>query len=196
LNKVNDPWFVAHDAYLNDIQGIAGYTYTEDYPITVLGCVDQHQFCNPNIPGYDGERTGCTSLGSVPQIYDELGALELNDFQETIAAHLMWPLLFSNMFFSVSGRGASALRANSKVYELVSYGLPETQWMTEVSEWFALILARIQGSFVDYATGPGPLGPGEILIPIDTKSEKAVCRSQKVPARAGFQNSSVLGIAI
>lgn len=53
----DDPWMSAHIPYNFTSLGISGYL--SDYYLSLLGCVDQYQICNPNV---DGD-SGCSILG-------------------------------------------------------------------------------------------------------------------------------------
>jgi hypothetical protein len=170
--------------------------YLGDNYVNVLGCIDQHQFCNPSYPGFDGSSTGCTSLTSYQGAIDDLNNLPLGDFQQATAGRFVSALIFETLYYSVSGRGASALRASEMVYDLSQASLPNNQWTIEISNWFALILARLQQAVVEYATGPLDLPPGGIVQSPDTVSNRALCLSQKVQATNGYQNFSTLGVAI
>ena len=101
------------------------------------------------------------------------------------------------MYFSVNGRGSSALRANEGVYELTQGPLPPTQWMTEVEGWFAVGMAKLQQLVVQYATGPAVVLQGTyVKKPTDAIGE-AMCRGQKVRSGAGGTiNFSVLGVGV
>ncbi|OQU98126.1 hypothetical protein CLAIMM_03951 [Cladophialophora immunda] len=178
-SKVDDPWFGAHQELNLSFGGVYSTVYQEDFPVTILGCLDQHQFCNPRYPGFNGESTGCTALTSATKVYDDLAGLKLNDYQSTTIWNLNESLVYANTWNAVNGRGASALQASNKMAGLLGTGLPPTQWMTEVSGVVCVYLSSTAGQ----------LSP-------NTSVGHDICRSQKVSARDGYQNFSVLGISI
>jgi hypothetical protein len=99
--------------------------------------------------------------------------------------------------------GADALLATGQVIPSagVSFSLPDNHWTLEVASWFAIGLAGLQQSIVEYATGPSPehLANGE-AIPLSTLGDphsavtKAICASQMIKSPGGYQNFSALGL--
>lgn len=77
-------------------------------------------------------------------------------------------------------------------------GLPSDQWMLELQNWFAVNMARLQHSVVEYATGPTDLGSlGEVIPLAGVQTlEQSLCNSQLVPLPVGYQNFGFLGIMI
>src|SRR5436190_11255986 len=81
---------------------------------------------------------------------------------------------------------------------IVQSAIQLTQWHKEVSIWFAISLARLQASVVEWAVGPKYLVPGS---GIQVKStllfiEKIMCRNQLVRNTGPYQSFSVLGVAL
>jgi hypothetical protein len=104
----------------------------------------------------------------------------------------------SNMFYSVSGRGSSALKAQSTVFTLTQVGqLPGNQWQIELDGWFATSLASLQLYLYEKALGPVDVlvNGGSINTPTNTY-EQALCRRQMIRSVSGYQNFSTLGVAI
>jgi hypothetical protein len=59
------------------------------------------------------------------------------------------------MFYSVSGRGSGALKAQSTVFTLTQVAqLPDNQWQIELDGWFAISLASLQQYLYEKAVGP------------------------------------------
>ena len=102
---------------------------------------------------------------------------------------------FLTTFYSVNSRGASALRASETVNNLQQVALPNNQWMTEVSTWFGVSMAKLQQKVVGYATGPGYIPSGMSLSrPIGPQEHN--CRNQILRSSSGTVSFSVLGVAI
>jgi hypothetical protein len=83
------------------------------------------------------------------------------------------------------------------MFDRMSAGLPDNQWMLEAESWFATSLAGLQQWGVKYVSGPGP---DEVLSELSVNwtndgspETKALCGSQKIFAN-GYQNFSVLGL--
>jgi hypothetical protein len=45
---IDDPLFSAHKMHTEQIGTVTGVYYTSDNDVTVLGCVGQHQYCDPS----------------------------------------------------------------------------------------------------------------------------------------------------
>ncbi|KAK3615282.1 hypothetical protein LTR22_027495 [Elasticomyces elasticus] len=173
----DDPWLSAH---------IDAGDWLADNYFSTLGCIDQHQFCNPNLDASNG---GCTSLTGSTTIVDEAFAI-------ATASRILTAVRWGSIHDSVNGRGASALLASETCFHNGQPGLPNNQWQIEVDAWFATSLARLQQSVVEYVFKPTNLPPGVVSLPETDIPGQIMCRSQKVKAGSGFQNISLLGVVI
>ena len=189
-NPVDDPIFKAHTLETTPTTGVP-YYLSDDW-VDVIGCVDQYQYCNP---GHNEQATQCTSLTSNNEVIVDLDEIGLSKWQVATAKHISWNMMFSSMYYSVAGRGATALLASESVFGLDQPSLPDNQWQTELSNWFNISLARIQQTVVEYAAGPTNLGTTGSVTVSNSLIERSVCHSQKV--RSGnYQNFSLLGVGI
>lgn len=191
--EVKDPIFAATSPIRSVMDNGKNVTlYTSDYFVNPLGCVDQHQFCNP-------ANQKCTKLDSYDSAVRSAQAdLEYNSMQYGTVSTLSLNLYLSIMSQSIGGRGSAALRALEMVSGLFSGPLPADQWKTEVEYWFTTGLAKVQKGFVEYAKGPtNVLENTYISKPFDSASHQ-LCNSQKVraPPGSGAVSFSTLGVAI
>ena len=171
-----------------------GTYYEADNFVTVMGCTDQYQICNPAKPGPDG----CTPLGTIDALNDAAGNIGLNDYQLSTQDTINIAMRESNMFDSVFGRGASALKAQSTVFERFQEAqLPNNQWQIEASGWFAVSLASLQQALVEIATGPVDIvSSGGYVESFSTPYAQAICNRQMIRNVNGYQNFSTLGVGI
>lgn len=154
-----------------------------------MACAEQHQICNPS-------NNQCTDLQSSSTILSATNSLGLNLVQEGALQRIVLQMAVTNVYSSISGRGASALRAQETVQTLDQAPLPANQWQIEVSSWFNTGLAKLQKGILEYAQGPQNVLQGTyIWKPTDIVS-KAMCYSQKIENTGGTISFSVLGIAI
>jgi hypothetical protein len=207
LDPVDDPLFAAHQP-TNTTFGTGANLqtikqYTRDTWIDTLGCIDQHQVCNPN--PHNQSSPLCTPLTSVNGLTDALvqrsaeredSYLAMDSDQFSIATLLIGTIGYWEMNDVVGARGASALKANQILVGLASPGLPINQWVIEVETWFRATLAAVQGLIVQYAAGP-TVSNG-IITPPTLATDQALCDQMLVRATpdGSFQNFSVLGLAI
>ena len=166
---------------------VTGFTYyLSDRYVNVLGCTDQHQFCNP--------ATGkCTELTASDRVFREITKIGLNEVQTATALRLGVSIMFMNTFFSVHPRGANAFRASETIQGGIQVALPNNQWITEVSSWFAVSLAKLQQKTIQYATGPSydiqTIAPG-------TQEDANMCKNQIIRSQGGTISFSVLGLCV
>lgn len=102
------------------------------------------------------------------------------------------------MFYSVSGRGSGALKAQSTVFTLTQVAqLPDNQWQIELDGWFAISLASLQQYLYEKAVGPTGItvAGGTVNMPTDAFG-RAICERQMIRNVSGYQNFSTLGVAI
>ena len=129
-------------------------------------------------------------------ILHEVYKLGMNNRQFAVVGRIAPQQLMLSMYTSVTGRGSSALRASETVFELSQIGLPNNQWMIEVSSWFAITLAKLQEIPIRWATGPPYVPDGSKLIRASRTEEIQMCKSQMILSPGGTMSFSVLGIAI
>lgn len=192
LNPVSDPFFSANQKVVVPInytsQGNVNMTwYQPDDYVNALACIDQHQFCNPN-------NDRCTPLTASDATRIATASLGLNARQRAFTNRMT--LLLFNIFYSVTGRGESALRASESKFDKSQVSLPNDQWMLEVNSWFAVAMARLQQAVVQYATGPPYIPEGATLLRPLTQAEITMCKSQRVRSPGGTLSFSILGMAI
>ena len=188
---VNDPFYRATIPITLDASDGTNLTsYMPDLYVNVLGCTDQHQFCNPTT-------ANCTNLTAANLISNELRSIGLNDAQNKTAYRLD-DFLFSMTTQYNLVRGASALRASETISSVnnIQNALPDNQRITEVSTWFAVSLALLQQKTVQYATGPQYTSDILQLVPPVTKQGKKMCQNQKVGSLGGTTSFSVLWVTI
>ncbi|KAH0552959.1 hypothetical protein GP486_006843 [Trichoglossum hirsutum] len=189
---IDDPFFAAH--FRPNITPASSPVYIAEGYASVIGCIDQHQFCNPN----NGQ---CTPLGRLDAKSgaDATKRLEWNSAQEYTLLVINLALIDTQIYHSIAGRGAAALRAQETVYDNTNGRLPNNQWIIELKTWFSVALAKLQAGVVESATGPEYTSNGLLRKVNLTDSGEIydnLCRMQKVRTNGGYQSFSVLGLSI
>ncbi|OQV03334.1 hypothetical protein CLAIMM_08386 [Cladophialophora immunda] len=195
LSPVTDPFFQAtKQAKLQTTTGTQLYYKANNYDefVHFVSCVDQHQLCDPN-----ASPPNCTALHG----WMTLQAAILNfawttPRQLATALRIQQVLQYSSMFYTTSGRGGLVLRASEKVAEIISAGLPNNQWVIEMSNLFAMALARLQHGVVEYATGPSDITDGMIVQGPSDAEGQALCSAQMVRNTGSYANFSILGLSL
>ena len=184
---VYDPLFMATIKDNYTLDGEVVYQYKPDYLVRALACADQYQICNPH-------KDKCTPLTGKSLVLNNIAELDLSNFQNQTIMELGLALQMQATYFSVQTQGARALRAADTLISssFIQIGLPPDQWMTEVTEWFRVSMARLQQTFVSYATGPNYMHSGMRFAP----GSKDICGRQKIRSASGYVSFSVLGVSI
>ncbi len=205
---VSDPLFSAQDVWY---QGETPYYYSLDR-VSVLGCVEQHQLCNPNVKGAHGAggRTapnglyslGWTNASRVDSI--SLNARQTatatrlrstsifyNYLRETIARTGTHALLVRNSLEWVDGTTAGSTSLAAAFY---SSPLPDDWWTTEVTCWYNIGTAKMQRWAVNYIALPKDepnLQINRTLMP----KELDMCATQKTQ-NFNYTSFSLIGLII
>lgn len=189
---VTDPFYSATTPNTVLVGDVNMTFYSPDYWVYVMACVDQHQFCNPTTNNCT-PLTGAYTLGTTTNVFRNLN---FNAAQYATAVHISLHLSYLTTYSNVHTRGPNALRASDSLNGIFQIGLPNTQWMTEVSSWFATSLAKLQQKVIEYATGPPSVPESYNLVKPQTKEEKQICNNQIIRRTSGTTSFSVLGVAI
>lgn len=192
----NDPFFSAN--YYVDLGSYAGVNlsyFSADEYVNVMACQDQYQYCN------GGDKNKCTPLTGYQQAYAAINSTKvgLNMIQESIATRIILNSRTLSTYHSIGGRGAQALRVSETVQDRNQMArVPDNQWQVEVSSWFAVSMARLQRSAVEFAApslSKSEYPPGSYLQEPEGIAA-AMCYSQKVGLVSDTISFSVLGLII
>ncbi|CEJ54933.1 hypothetical protein PMG11_01219 [Penicillium brasilianum] len=211
LEPSYDPWMTALEpaTYSLDSTNFTTSMWTKSYLANLLVCTDQYQICNPNRSG--NETTQCTQLGGILSTAfasfntDPTKYLGFNGAQIATIGRFLSGNNDRSMYSNVNGRGAAALNASAIAHGNIQFYIPPTQWQTEVSTWFATSLAKEQAWAVEWATAPRNFPASSLLdassvgwnvtAPLNSYG-RAQCANQLVHNAAGYENFSVLGLAL
>ncbi|EXJ72608.1 uncharacterized protein A1O5_03754 [Cladophialophora psammophila CBS 110553] len=198
----SDPFFSANFyVELGSWNGVNLSYFSADEFVSVMACADQYQYCSLG-DGHAVDRSKCTPLTGYQQAWTALNstAVNLNGMQYGVASRIALNSRGLSTFHAIGGRGAQALRAQDTISDRVQQvTLPDDQWQVEVSNWFAVSLARLQHALFEYAAPSVakvdmPVGT-YLQVPFDELS-RAMCRSQKVSLSGDTVSFSVLGVII
>ncbi|KAH6708862.1 hypothetical protein BKA61DRAFT_696736 [Leptodontidium sp. MPI-SDFR-AT-0119] len=196
IEPVDDPFFAAHVDFNGLFQSRNATYYFADTYFHILACAEQYQYCNPNSHDTDGQ-PHCTELSSSVAIQRQKSTLNLSQFALLTAGLFDTLLPLANIFGSIGGSGAAALRASDIIFHQVSGPLPDNQWIIEVSAWFETVLARIQHGVVEFATGPpDAFASDAVLMNRETENWGRLCSSIKFGNADDQQSFSALGVGL
>lgn len=183
---VNDPWFSAHTPHMYKN---ATAWYQADKPLSPLGCATHHQFCNPSLPA----GSNCTEWSNISQIPSAIKTLGYRSMQSTVQA-LMYEAAWNTSFDIVNTLSNEALLATTP-YGVPSSTLPDNQWVLEVRNFHATMLASIQGKMLDHVTGPSNPDFLQYVDPATTPDEHTLCNSQ-IATRNDYASFSTFGVVM
>ncbi|KAK5213989.1 hypothetical protein LTR41_000181 [Exophiala xenobiotica] len=193
LSAIDDPWFSAHNEQLfNTSLSLFNKRYARDEAISTLGCTEQHQFCTnsgvctgflgfdqvQNVPSFNNALTPLQNA-TFDRMLRAVGASRLGHVIEYLAVTTT-PLLASNATLSGSS-GA-----------WVSGALPENQWEMELQYWHSIVMAQLQRTIVQWATGQIAAEP-HYLIPPAVGQDVWFCNNLLVPSTV-YQSFNVVAI--
>ena len=187
---VTDPFFAASKPFNVSIDdGVNDTYYSSNQDVYALACTEQHQLCNPT-------NEKCTPLSGAFQLIPNLPGLDLNDAQTYTVLTMILTTSFINTYNSVVSRGSKALRASETLNQGFQIPLPDNQWMTEVSTWFAVSMAKLQQRTVQYAVGSSYVPEGLTLAGPINRYQENLCKNTKIRSQSGTTSFSVLGVSI
>ncbi|KAF7537284.1 hypothetical protein G7054_g3840 [Neopestalotiopsis clavispora] len=153
------------------------YWRTEE-PASPLGCVMQHQYCNPALP----KGSDCGPLAS---FYDAVaGALPLFNSTDEGKFRLQWTFFMhayglAQLSELINHSGAASLSSQSQLYDGIQYSLsPRTQWKNDVTYWFATMSAALQAAYLNTVIGPNNSIFDDIRVTPRNDVEQDFCNSQ------------------
>lgn len=187
---VDDPWFSSHRKV--DVQPPL-YCFDSNPPVSPLGCIEQHQFCNP----MNGICTSLTSTNKFdsakPDSTSNLtSGLLFNKRQEKVAERLF--NASSKLGFHKAIKYLDSQRAlTSGAYSLL--GLPTNQWHIELEHWFGIVMAQMQRELLEWATGPGIAAGRKYITPPTNPDTAWMCENQIIHDNQ-YMCFSLLGLGL
>lgn len=184
-----------------DVQDGNNWTYynltyfTTPAPVSVLGCTNQYQWCNPTL-GHDPERS-CTVMfgGHRPRNLSAIN-VSYSPRQEALRVRIADNLLFSVLATGVSGLGEDALLTSSLAdSNEASTTVPDDQWIRELDHWFGIQFAALQLHMVGDATGTGRESWDNYLTRFSSENAEWMCSAQMMQ-RNDYASFSMLGIIL
>jgi hypothetical protein len=197
LNPVRDPWFMATTSTNLTSNTIVNETFSANSYVSAMACIDQYQICNPNQSPYS-----CTLLGQMNQMLNGTLEIDLNPAQNATAQRVGPYLTMSNTQYTVNYLGNSALLAQDHVSNLVSAGLPPSQWQIEVEGWFAVALAKLQALAIEYPIQPTDIPAATVQLPSPSSTEpsdraaRAACSNQRIRNTGAYQSFSAVALVV
>ncbi|KAI9885504.1 MAG: hypothetical protein M1823_002686 [Watsoniomyces obsoletus] len=192
LDPVTDPWFRANVSIESDWTPTL---YKREREATVLGCVEQHQFCQPA----SSKTPGCTARMGYWQLqqaleYNTLGG-QFNPRQMAVVRRLVNSVYDSTVFRFIMQLNAGILKVGRATVGIVSAQPSDDQWMIEVQWWQAIAMSSMQLRAVDWASGPEDPASRQFVQFPTTPEGREMCNNQKV-RKSTHTSFSVLGIGI
>lgn len=194
-SPVTDPMFEAQDPLGLGVAEAKGYefdVYTPRQTVSVLGCTDQTEVCNPFLPA----GRNCTAM-PVHIFVDDLSglkdALSLNSRQMSILRRFS-DVIQNSIDASFAENGDGGMLAGYLTDNFISAALPDNQWILELQNWFVVFLTMVQLRVTEYVTGfDNPQFNKYMVEP--KKEDRWMCTSQ-MAQRRDYASFSVLGLGI
>lgn len=193
IGAVDDPWFSAHHngnwTYHNLTISKKVIWQSADEPVSPLGCVIHHQFCNPNLD----KESNCTDWGSIGDMPTAIEPLRYNAMQSAVQQRI-YTAAWNVSLDILNNVGYEALNASTGNFRFLM-SLPKNQWTVEVNGFQDLMMALIQRRMVSHVTGPSDPSSLQYMDNATTPEDKALCNNQVV-VRNDYMSLSTFGIAM
>jgi hypothetical protein len=198
-NPINDPWFSARKNASEIIQRESKdkfIAFVQDEPLGVMGCTQQMQYCNPNLPEADRcePLRGFNDPRRNPRVHDLFP--DESHFATIKWIDSLWTAGMYTIDSTLGFIGASALRARLSLSYGYSGPLPVNQWQLEAEHWVKACLASLQDVFVTAANGI-PAALEEFRQPPMANETVAqnLCVNQKIVSTS-YSSFNVLGVSV
>ncbi|KAI0887777.1 uncharacterized protein GGS22DRAFT_197728 [Annulohypoxylon maeteangense] len=176
--------------------------YLPSEPASVMGCVDQYQFCRPDAKG--GRQ--CGSLASIrdaimsaapffetsfDNIVDRVFETELG----TLFQYFLNPVINTDYVIvgALEQLGSKGLTSYRKLYNGYQGPLAPDQWKYDVMNLFNISMASAQALYVNTAFGPTDPTVLRLYADYDTPYSQKICNSQKIRSTA-YGSFSLFGL--
>ena len=197
MQPVRDPWFEAQKEFLEFDDDFENHMFYPTHPVSVLGCTEQHQICNPAVQDASGSPHGhCTALtGLWPMLNTGADEISLSERQRTVFNRIIVNAATYNTLGRAGLRmGGTAMLANQHVDRTLGDGLPANQWILELNNWFGTILTSLQLSTIQFVTGPGDAKYNKYVRPAIAE-QQWMCGGQ-ITRRDDYFSFNMLGLCI
>ncbi|KAF2823685.1 hypothetical protein CC86DRAFT_468717 [Ophiobolus disseminans] len=189
---VNDPLFSAHKnwTYLPG-GGYAGEPrYLSDNAAGVIACSTQYRFCVSQA----GQEDFCTPLAGSPLDSFTKDFPHLRPVQRRLLQLLRSITRLAKVSDSAE---AKSILAQRSVRGRSSPGLPDDQWIKEVTGWESRVWASYQALLAIAVVGPSVFDEyaDEYTEPVVDEGDKQLCQSLKMRKSGGFANINVFALA-
>ncbi|KAF4309460.1 Cytochrome P450 [Botryosphaeria dothidea] len=188
LWPVSDRWFENEPSDWGDDLDPPQTIYLQVRPVSVLGCIEQHQLCQAATDGNDRHCTPMLSSRGIPSAALKLG---MSDRQTATAVRLIFAAVATQLDYGFVARmmPGDQLLASKTQIDTTQYGkLPSNQWRLELSRWFSISLALIQEGVVEYVTGPSDASMEQFVVEQTDANALADCTEQRIRASSGYTN--------
>ncbi|KAJ4294167.1 hypothetical protein N0V90_007857 [Kalmusia sp. IMI 367209] len=181
-SSVEDPWFSATTpitglSVTSDSDNSTHEYFVAEKPTGVLGCLTQAFICNPELP----QDKNCkplypaSNINQLPEIW--ANTQDRMAVEGALGAMLSVMSTTPEAFYLMTGI-PSLLAGFSLLGPLQLAKLPITQWQEEVEYNFQNVLASMQASMIEVATGKAPWGRMEGLPCLQQDGCRRICGNQ------------------
>ncbi|KAL5610921.1 hypothetical protein FOBRF1_007038 [Fusarium oxysporum] len=185
FDPVYDPIF----ATLPPRKGDAFYRPTRF--VTILGCIEEYEICNPALP--KGSR--CSSFTPALGVNRLTQLLRLTQTQAATFTRLVDIMLTGNIGSVAYLLSGQAFLAYKTFQGGIQYGtLPVDQWRAEAGRWFSITLSMIQEALVEFVTGPSEASIREQLLETTDSGLLANCKLQRIRSADGVRNFNLVAV--
>ncbi|KUJ23520.1 uncharacterized protein LY89DRAFT_184506 [Mollisia scopiformis] len=194
----NDLWLPAHVEYNLTYSGSTGQInktiYLLDNSVSVLGCIEQHQFCNPS--PVSSKNATCTQMRSITHTFSDEEFDVFDNSRQIYIANLLSDQA-ANSQFTIAMFNAPLL---AESFASVGFSLPiaADQWILEVKNWWTVSLAGTQRLLTEIAIGPASSQYNQFIPPNQASNDTdlAFFCDHQIIRRDDYTNFYTLSISL
>lgn len=194
---VYDPWFQALKPFnttpiTQSNTALSGQQtlYIPEWPVSVMGCTQQYQICNPVSSGKNPRCSPLSGRSALIANFNE--STELSNTQQGVAWRILSQMSYVDFYNMVLSQPTGILLANRLDQEYVT--LSNNHWIHELEHMFQSMLIGMQMWGYYYVTGDGDSLDDSLIEP-PVKADRWMCNQQMI-VRDDYSTFSVTGIVI
>ncbi|KAK7709700.1 hypothetical protein SLS57_008605 [Botryosphaeria dothidea] len=165
--------------------------YMADDMASVMGCVQQYQLCNPNLP----KEKRCSPLAAMMDNFENAKTLWSEAKKYDALKMPINTLLNFAPTAITQNLGIASLTSRYSLQGSMQGPLPDNQWQLDLEHWFTGALSLLQSRAVEYATGPSEPAMQKWIIPPKDDAQRYFCDNEKILTTA-YTNFNTFGLCL
>lgn len=174
IGNSGDPWYSTNILTAHNDGILGAQLYVSDEPASPLGCVLQHQLCNPNL----AQGNDCSPYFSTSDSRRHMRALWPDEADRDAVKWSYWSAVGAFDIGSVTTQLHTQALESNAARGIFQGRIANNQWQLDVERWFNISMATIQQRYIEVATGSTDPEMRKYIVPPSNSRQKRLCKSQ------------------